>query len=248
MINSLKTLIPNSGKDFVRRQIMMLNTKIFNSNNITFSQTGEDVILRNYFKGKENGFYVDIGAFHPVIVSNTNFFYTYKNWRGLNVDACPGSMELFKKLRPRDINLEIAVSENDDFQTYYFIDKTSTMNTFSKNFLIENNLLNKVTKEIKIKTQTLENLLENNLPKSTQIDFLTLDAEGYDLNILKSNNWNKYRPEIIIVETDLKKIEKVYDSNIVKYVISNGYEIISIIQQEEGIKNIFFRNIFVNNH
>lgn len=243
MLNSLKKLIPNTFKQSVRTVFMTLNTKIFNSNNITFSQSGEDIILRNIFIDKSDGFYVDIGAFHPVIVSNTHYFHTFKNWRGINLDARPNSMKLFNKLRPNDINLEIALSDEESELTFYFFDDSSTMNTFSKEFIIENNMQDKVQKEIKIKTKRLDDTLDKHLPQNTKIDFMSVDAEGLDLMILQSNNWNKYRPTILIVETSLQSVSQLGDSDVVKFMESKNYEIISVIYQEENIKNLFFKDM-----
>jgi hypothetical protein len=69
----------------------------------SFSQEGEDMVLRKEFQDKLNGFYIDIGAYHPQKYSNTCYFYC-KGWRGINVDPTPGSMDVFKKERPNDIN------------------------------------------------------------------------------------------------------------------------------------------------
>jgi len=68
-----------------------------------YSQDGEDIILKEFFSGKEKGFYVDIGAHHPLRLSNTYLFYK-KGWSGINIDAMPGSMKIFNKKRRRDIN------------------------------------------------------------------------------------------------------------------------------------------------
>ena len=75
----------------------------------TFSQNGEDSVLLRIFDNKNDGFYVDIGAFHPICYSNTYALYK-KGWRGINIDATPGSMFLFNKIRPRDINIETGIS------------------------------------------------------------------------------------------------------------------------------------------
>jgi len=243
MLKTLKKLIPDSLKDNVRSKLMMLNTMIFNSNNITFSQSGEDILLKKIFHDKKDGFYIDIGAFHPVIVSNTNFFYSIKGWHGINIDACPGSMQVFDKMRPRDINLEFAVSDKEEEPILYFISKSNTMNSISKDFLIENNVFDKVTKEIKTKARTLEKILDDYLPESTIIDFMSIDAEGHDYNVLISNDWNKYRPYIVIVETNVNKLDDVNKTDIANYLKSVDYEIISIVFQEEEIKNVFFRDI-----
>ncbi len=66
----------------------------------SFSQEGEDMLLRSIFVDKSTGFYVDVGAYHPQRFSNTNHFYL-AGWRGINIDAMPGSMEPFHQFRPR---------------------------------------------------------------------------------------------------------------------------------------------------
>lgn len=74
----------------------------------SYAQEGEDLLLRRIFEHKHNGFYVDIGAHHPFRFSNTYLLYK-RGWRGINVDAMPGSIKLFAKFRPRDVNLECGV-------------------------------------------------------------------------------------------------------------------------------------------
>ena len=74
----------------------------------SYSQDGEDMVLRKIFKNQKMGFYVDIGAHHPKRFSNTHLLYK-KGWKGINIDATPGSMKLFNQLCPRDTNLELGV-------------------------------------------------------------------------------------------------------------------------------------------
>ena len=71
----------------------------------SYSQEGEDMLLDRFLEDRSVGFYVDVGAHHPKRFSNTYRLYC-RGWRGLNIDANPGSMTLFQKLRPRDINVE----------------------------------------------------------------------------------------------------------------------------------------------
>src|SRR5690348_3121185 len=80
---------------------------------ISYSQEGEDLILDRALRRKERGYYVDVGAFHPKKFSNTYFFYK-KGWRGINIDATPSSMQAFKRVRPRDTNIETAISNKDE--------------------------------------------------------------------------------------------------------------------------------------
>ena len=95
-----------------------------------YSQEGEDILLSRIFGEQAEGFYVDVGAHHPRRFSNTYLFYK-RGWRGINIDALPGSMKVFQKFRPRDINLELAVSEREQVLTYYMFNEPA-LNGFSK--------------------------------------------------------------------------------------------------------------------
>jgi hypothetical protein len=78
---------------------------LFHHARLSYSQSGEDMILDTIFYNQPKGTYIDIGANNPYVQSNTHFFYK-KGWRGINIDALPGSMNKFRKVRPKDINIE----------------------------------------------------------------------------------------------------------------------------------------------
>ncbi len=208
-----------------------------------FSQGGEDSILQNIFhkKLKDNtpGFYVDIGAFHPYRHSNTFLFYK-RGWSGLNIDARPGSMNLFEKKRKRDINIEIAISDESNTLTYYYIDEKSPMNSFSKQNLMKIGMLTKVKKEIEIKTHTLADVFDKYLGKSKHIDFLNIDVEGLGYNVLKSNNWSLYRPDVIIIELDVTEIDDIFQIEAAKYLMNLGYKAIAKNVILKGAASVFF--------
>lgn len=167
---------------------------------VSYSQEGEDLILSRLLDDKEDGFYVDIGAHHPVRFSNTYFFYK-KGWRGINIDAMPGSMRAFNIIRPRDINLETPVSDEPCRLTYYMFDEPA-LNGFSEDLsnLRTQSTAYKVVNRIELQTSTLADILSKNLPMSQEIDFMSIDVEGLDLQVLKSNDWNKFRPRFVLVE------------------------------------------------
>jgi hypothetical protein len=102
----------------------------------------------------------------------------------------------FKITRPRDINLEIPVSDKEEVLPFYIFNEPA-LNTFSKQVADERSAKPEyhIEKVVNIKTQTLERILKANLPNGQAIDFLTIDAEGFDFNILRSNNWELYRPK-----------------------------------------------------
>lgn len=190
----------------------------------SFSSAGEDMILRHVIgSDKMDGFYVDVGAYDPVVGSNTHFFYV-KGWRGINVEARPGSRARFEKVRPRDINLEVGVSREPGPLTYYFISDDSTMNSFSREFLERTGAIKAVTREIKVQVMPLSEILERHLPAGQPIDFMNVDVEGHDLKALESNDWERFRPRFVVVEDVEVDPEK---SKIVGFMRGRGYGVIA---------------------
>jgi FkbM family methyltransferase len=166
----------------------------------TYSQEGEDLILRKVFGRRNNGFYIDIGAHHPKRFSNTYFFYK-KGWNGINIEARPGSKTLFDKIRPSDINLEFAISSEPKELMYYMFNEPA-LNGFSTQSVenLKDHKEYKIIKEIKLSTQRLDTVLARHLTPTQNIDFMSIDVEGLDFDVLISNNWNLFRPSIILIE------------------------------------------------
>lgn len=219
----------------------ILDTFKNSSFNITFnrsySQEGEDLILNRIFNNRNNGFYVDIGSFHPVRFSNTFLFYK-KGWRGITIDARPDSSLLFKKLRPNDISLEIPINDIETELVYYMFNEPA-LNGFSKELTEQrkNETSYKLIKEVNLKTKKLEFILDNYLPNNTKIDFLTVDVEGLDLNVLRSNNWEKYRPDYLLTEDLNLDLSNIYNSPVSIYLASKNYSFFA-----KTVNTIFYRN------
>jgi hypothetical protein len=191
--------------------------------NKSYSQEGEDMILNRIFVNINNGFYIDVGAHHPKRFSNTYFFYK-KGWRGINIDAMTGSMKLFDKFRPRDINIEKPISDKKEVLEFFVFNEPA-LNTFSKD-LYEKRILNKsyFLKYSEMKTTTtLTKILDEYLIESSSIDFLSIDVEGYDLKTLKSLDLKKYRPKVILVEILGCSLEEIFNSDISIFLIENKY-------------------------
>ncbi|MCM4161412.1 FkbM family methyltransferase [Antarcticibacterium flavum] len=208
-----------------------------------FSQGGEDAILYGIFYKKikkgTTGFFVDVGAYHPFIHSNTYLFYL-KGWRGINIDANPGSMKEFKKKRPRDINLELGISDKNGYSTFYVLHEDSTMNTFSAANLQEHNMLQAVEKKKKIETRTLESVLDEYSEEFTEIDLFSIDVEGFDQVVLESNNWSKYRPKVIVVEMNCSDIHDVMKHEISLFLYKKEYKIVAKNLIRKDLASVFF--------
>ena len=223
----------NKVKNFIRKLLLGHDISTY-----YFSQAGEDGILQAIFRKKlekkEKGFFVDVGAYHPYKGSNTYLLYI-NGWRGINIDACPGSMRAFNKERPGDINIEIGIGEKEETLTYYCIDFNSTMNSFSKENLINLGIYEKVKQKLPVKVIPLKKLLDKYSDKFETIDLLNIDAEGFDLEIIKSNDWTKYKPKVIVIELDCKNISDLQNNETAKYLCNMGYEIVA--------KNVILINI-----
>lgn len=191
----------------------------------SYSQEGEDMILKRIFEKKKQGFYVDVGAHHPKRFSNTYLFYK-RGWSGINIEAMPDCMRYFKKIRARDINLNIPVSSSEDVLTYYIFNEPA-LNGFDRCLAKERDSSDtsyQIINEIKLKTRSLVSILDEFVPKNTKIDFISIDVEGFDLDVLKSNNWNKYRPKIILVEVLGSSLKDIETSETTKFLGAQGYK------------------------
>ena len=191
-----------------------------------YSQEGEDIILSEFFPNKTDGVYVDVGAHHPMRFSNTHMFYK-KGWRGINIDAMPGSMKAFERKRPRDINLEIGVSGKEGEMTFYMFDDPA-LNGFSMEISKDRdkNSNFEIIEERKIKTYPLSKILNKYLPKDQKIDFMSIDVEGLDMMVLESNDWKRYSPRYLLVECIGDTVEDIMQDKIYRFLSEKGYKIV----------------------
>jgi hypothetical protein len=194
----------------------------------SYSQEGEDLILDNFFKNKKNGFYIDIGACHPFRFSNTYFFYK-KGWRGINIDATPGSMRLFNKHRPRDINIEVGIG-NSNINLKYYIFNEPALNSFSTAISHERseNTPYKLENIIQLKTKKLFEVLDKHMPVDIPIDFMSIDVEMFEYQVVVSNNWSKYKPKYLLVELIETKIDDFKNNKTYKFLTKNKYFLVAV--------------------
>jgi len=192
----------------------------------SYSLEGEDMILKSLFEERQTGFYIDVGAHHPKKFSNTYFFYK-RGWSGINIDAMPGSMEPFRKIRSRDINLEAAIAKEPREMTFFIFDEPA-LNTFDSD-LAAQRIREKfqVIAEKKITTKTLKEILNECLPKGTKITFLSIDVEGLDLEVLQSNDWQAFRPECVLVECLGLNMNDLQNNPVYQFLAQQQYEVVA---------------------
>ena len=214
---------------------------------ISYSYGGIDSLILNIFKNQKNGFYLDIGCGHPIKNNNT-YLLNKKGWSGINIDLDEENIDLFNSYRKKDINVATAVSDKEGETDLYFYHSKSSLNTISK----ENADFQKakVSTIRKIKTQTINKILENSPYKDRKVDFLSVDVEGSELSILKNFDFKKYSPKVIVVEyldLSLKKLEiknlnidNILKSDIYKLIISNNYTLANVLHSDL----VFIQNKF----
>lgn len=223
-MHTLKTIAKQILPKWIIEKLRLIILRDYSTK--SYSQEGEDMILKRIFEDERKGFYVDIGAHHPKRFSNTYYFYT-RGWRGINIDATPGGMKAFNKSRPTDINIEAPVTNKKQTLTFYMFNEPA-LNGFSKQ-LSEQRSVNgqgcKIIQTIDLKTVTLSEILAKHLPKGQQIDFMSIDVEGLDYDVLLSNDWNQFRPRIILVEILNRTLNDLFNHEITKLLCSEGYVI-----------------------
>lgn len=213
-----------------------IRKKIYKRYNISFSKSGDDIQLMKLINNKVPGTYVDIGSWHPVKSSNTYYFYV-RNWKGICIDPNPELKQLYKKIRPKDNFVNAGIGVPNTSLNYYMLEESS-MNTFSHDFIVKHKLESKIIKQISIPLFSLKEILDENLGKNDRLDFFDIDVEGLDLEVLKSNDWNKYRPKVIVIETDIS-IQDDIGSEIVKYLEIQNYRLIGKSVINGNLGNLF---------
>ena len=186
----------------------------------SYSMDGEDIFIINYFKNKNNGFYIDVGCYHPLHRNNT--FLLHKNgWSGINIDIHQFSIDLFNYLRPDDVNLNCAVSNLNGVTKMFYQKKLSQLSTIDEKqakIAFQGNI-----KTSEIKCFTLDAILEKLKFNEKKINLLDIDVEGGDLKVLKGFSLEKFKPELICVEIHEKEIKH---SEIYEYLSNFSYELV----------------------
>ena len=231
MLSTIKKIVPAGLKGYLRTKlydVMKPPDELFDKayRQSSYSQAGEDRILSYLFNslGVANPSYLDIGASHPIVASNTFLFYETGS-TGVCVEADPALFGFLAEFRSNDKCLNVGVTFDDRKEADFYVFPVAGLNTLSKEEAEyrEQHGSYKVEKIIKIPLKTINEVIEENFDKTP--DLISLDVEGIDLEILKSLNFDKHRPPVICVETitysENRTERKV--TGILDFLISKGY-------------------------
>ena len=195
----------------------------------SYAQDGEDLLVQGFFETQKGyrGFYVDVGAHHPWRFSNTAFFYK-RGWRGINIEPSPDLFGAFKRLRSRDINLNLGIGSETGELTFFVFNEPA-LNSFDANLSQardqDPDTNYRIERRLSLVVRPLAEVLKEHLPKGQRIDLMSIDVEGLDLAVLQSNDWESFRPRYLLVE-DAVNFDHLADSDLYRYLRPLGYALV----------------------
>jgi len=219
-------------------KLNLIHKKILSKKNY-FSFSGVDILIENIFRNQKNGFYIDVGCQHPIKNNNTYLLHK-RGWSGINIDLDKDNIDLFNVSRISDDNINIAASNKINEVDLFFFHKKSPINTIDKKTSQFQKA--KISSIKKIKTNTLNNIIKSSKYSNKKIDLLSIDVEGHELPVLEGLDFDKYSPNVIVVEyLDLNvskleiknlNIENVINSEIYKFLTLKKYILVNSIYSD----------------
>ncbi|MBL6987849.1 MAG: FkbM family methyltransferase [Methylobacter sp.] len=189
-----------------------------------YSQFGEDIVLKELLKKekikKYQGFFVDVGCYHPKKLSNTYMLYK-AGWSGINIDMEADKISLFNMVRPRDWNVLSPISDKQEQVNVYRFGKFGVGSTINHKFAIDTG--DTIYDTTELVSKTLDQIIEESPYRGKQIDVLSIDVEGMDYKVLSSLNLEAYQPKIIIIESHYRSIEEILNTDIYHLLKAQGY-------------------------
>jgi FkbM family methyltransferase len=210
------------------RQSMSSPLEELRAMRVSYSQFGEDLVVRTHFGENFDNFigrFIDVGAFHPFKLSNT-MLLSQLGWRGINIDCDPVKIARFEKLRSQDQNVCAAVGEVVGDMVYLEYPKGFTNRIADPG---EKNLLSgvgeKPLKVTPIRVTTLTYLIEQSVFRGQHFHYLNVDCEGQDLSVLKGLDFSRYSPDLITVEAWTKTAQ----AELTAFLEYRGYQLTDIV-------------------
>jgi len=207
-------------KSIIRRKIIYSNWSI-------------DLAVDFFFKNKKKGIYIDVGCHLPLLNNNTLLLYK-RGWTGINIDLDYNAIDTFNFLRKKDTNIQTCISNNEEEKELFFFHSRSAKNT-----LVQQRGYG-AREILKIQTKTLNSIIQNSPYANNEIDFLSIDVEGSELDVLKGFDIDKYKPKIIVAEFIPPNINEFYEvdindiiqSDLYMFLINKNYKLINWIHDD----------------
>lgn len=187
-----------------------------------WSQYGEDIVLDRVLNLARPGFYVDVGCYHPV--KNNNTFKLYRRgWRGLNVDIDELKIAAFRLRRPRDVNIACCVSDHPGEIRVFSPGPWSLTQTADPATADKLRARGVRLTERTVPARTLTSLLDDSEFHDRRVDALSIDVEGHELAVLRSLDFDRYQPHVVILESHVRALEDLVASPEYQLLVGKGY-------------------------
>jgi FkbM family methyltransferase len=164
---------------------------------LSYAQNLEDYHLSLALAGQEQGFYIDVGAGHPV-AGNVSFWFYERGWRGIAVEPQPQLASLYRHIRPRDACVSCLIGSAAGETDFYRFDRFHGLSTTVPAFAQDGAQLGEAYEVVRLPVITLAQLCEEH--GVGQIDFLKIDVEGAEADVLAGNDWRRFRPKVVVAE------------------------------------------------
>ena len=188
-----------------------------------YGQFAEDVAVRRLFPRHFKGFYVDVGCYHPAKFNNTYALYR-RGWRGINIDLDAIKIEAFDMARPGDVNVARAISDEAGEVRAWSSGFFALGSTLDESFTREQDAR---WRPVTVRCDTLTHVIDATRYKDRRIDFLSVDAEGHDLQVLESLDFERYRPTVVAVELHRATLSEVTGDPLYRFLNERGYELVN---------------------
>lgn len=201
---------------------------------ISYAQNFEDVMLNRAFKQQANGFYIDIGVWDATLDSVTKHFYD-KGWSGINVEPLSDNYQRIAAARPRDINLNVAASSHPGPLVFHHVRDTG-LSTSRADYADRHADVGLDVSEMTVPTQTLKDICVEHADAKV-IDFMKIDVEGAEADVIHSGDWDAYRPRIVLVESTIPMSPVESFSDWEPVLLEHGY----VYAYFDGLNRFYYR-------
>ena len=194
---------------------------------LSYSQFGEDITAARLLRNIETGFYVDIGAHHPLQHSNTALLHI-GGWKGVNVEPVRRSIDLFRRYRPQAINVHAAIHNRADSVTLYKFRK-GLANTIVERRAEELSASKRSEGQEIVRALSLNDVFERHVPQGVRAQSTpTVDIEGYDSEAILAFDLDKYHPDVVCIEIQRPDMMALGENSVVGYMFDHGYQLYAI--------------------
>ena len=164
---------------------------------LSYSQNMEDYHLSLAFSGQATGTYIDVGAGHP-IADNVSFWFYERGWHGIVVEPQPELAALYRRLRPRDVVVRGLLGRQGGEIDFHVVDRLHGLSTTVEDVAHRARAFGITHQTVRMPVATLAKLCEEH--ELETIDFLKVDVEGAEADVLLGGDWRRFRPKVIVAE------------------------------------------------